>query len=256
MQRGGGYGFREPPPPGTAYQTLAPPAGAVAAAATTASATAAAAAAELERKKSTLSQLEDTRAASLRERQRRERELVDTQRAARKIESSVRAASHRGRLRNDLLGARWESHDAAADRSLARRSAARATAVFDRNQRQQEALLLEALALEERAAAAHERASMLAVGLIAQRQRNAGLLQDLGELSQPLGANSFLRRHLVLQQDLQTGEPDAPQSAKQARPALTRRVFAELLTEVRKARQGKARTRSAETGRASWGYGR
>eukprot|EP01045_Picozoa_sp_COSAG04_P024779 COSAG04_NODE_3147_length_3122_cov_8.688058_1_plen_34_part_10 len=34
MQRAA-YGFREPPPPGTAYQTLAPPAGSVAAAATT-----------------------------------------------------------------------------------------------------------------------------------------------------------------------------------------------------------------------------
>ena len=90
--------------------------------------------------------------------------------------------------------------------------------MFDRNQRQQEALLLEALALEERAAAAHERASMLAVGLIAQRQRNAGLLQDLGELSQPLGANSFLRRHLVLQQDLQTGEGRRPKSTNKLGP--------------------------------------
>jgi hypothetical protein len=132
-----------------------------------------------------------------------ERELSETQRAARIEAGYQRAASQRSELERQLLELRWQLQEARADREMAQGEAQAVAKRLKANQRAQETLLLQAIGFESRAASAHERAEQLRLGVAAQRSRNTALVQDLSVLAQPMGANTYLRRKLQeLQGDL------------------------------------------------------
>ena len=132
-----------------------------------------------------------------------ERELSETQRAARIEAGYLRAASQRSELERQLLELRWELQEARADREMAQGEAQAVAKRLKANQRAQETLLLQAIGFESRAASAHERAEQLRLGVAAQRSRNTALVQDLSVLAQPMGANTYLRRKLQELQELQ-----------------------------------------------------
>ena len=160
-------------------------------------------AAQLETQRDVLAEREDLREQLLQHVQLVERELTETQREARIERGHIEAASHRSELERQLLEARWREQEARADRATARREAQEVAERFASNQREQHALVLQAIGLEAKAASAHERAEQLRLGVAAQRSRNASLVKDLGELAQPMGANVYLRGKLQELQELQ-----------------------------------------------------
>lgn len=133
-----------------------------------------------------------------------ERELSETQRAARIEAGYLRAASQRSELERQLLELRWQLQEARADRAMAQGEAQAVAERLKANHRAQETMLLQAIGFESRAAAAHERAEQLRLGVVAQRSRNAALVQDLSVLAQPMGENTYLRRKLQELQELQS----------------------------------------------------
>ena len=100
-----------------------------------------------------------------------ERELSDTQRQARIEAGHLRAAGQRSGIEKQLLELRWQMQESRADQATAR-SEARAVATWiEASQQAREAMLLQAIGLEGRAASAHDRAEQLRLGIVAQHCR-------------------------------------------------------------------------------------
>jgi hypothetical protein len=158
---------------------------------------------ELSTQRETLAGREQLRTQLLQHVKLAERELSETQREARIEAGYLRVASQRSDLEKQLLEVRWQMQEAQADRAIARGEAQAVAKRIEANQRAQEAFLLQAIGLETQAASAHERAEQLRLGVAAQRNRNAALVQDLSVLAQPMGANTYLRRKLQELQELQ-----------------------------------------------------
>ncbi len=158
---------------------------------------------ELATQRETLAGREQLRAQLLQHVKLAERELSETQREARIEAGYLRVAGQRSDLEKQLLEVRWQMQEAQADQAIARGEVQAVAKRIEATQRAQEMFLLQAIGLETQAAAAHERAEQLRMGIGAQRSRNATLVQDLSVLAQPMGANTYLRRKLQELQELQ-----------------------------------------------------